>query len=64
MQEKSKTTLLSFDEEDTGSLVLEKVKKDATNRFQASGFKAQIKDPKPTLTQVSAAGENVQDITK
>eukprot|EP00884_Botryococcus_braunii_P016142 jgi/Botrbrau1/3210/Bobra.37_2s0040.1 len=42
-------------------MMMEKVKKDASSRFQASGFKAQVKEPKPTLTQVSAAGEYTMD---
>ncbi len=58
VQEKTKAKLCSLNEEETGALVLERVKKDAASRFQAAGFQAQVKEPKPTLTQVSAAGES------
>lgn len=58
VQDKSRLALLSFDEEESGTAAVAKVKKEAPSRFQASGFKANVKETKST-TQQSAAGTSL-----
>ncbi len=49
-------TLLSFEEDEGPALVIDRAKKDGAARLQPSGFKAAVKEPKVSHTQVSAAG--------